>query len=223
MRKGRKSAFAAVGRISRNYLVQDGVIPRSEIARVLREIAELSARTGLRVANVFHAGDGNLHPLILFDSRLGPDELERAKAAGLEILTACVEAGGSITGEHGVGLDKSDYLPLIFSEDDMDTMLRVRAAFDPTGLCNPGKIIPTPRTCSEGRASAIKFETVALGARPSLPASVREHANLVRAEALMQARMPALPGISPPHLFNSDEASRLIAQIVGGATEGVHV
>jgi len=106
-------------------------------------------RHRLRVANVFHAGDGNLHPLILFDSRLGPDELERAKAAGLEILTACVEAGGSITGEHGVGMEKNCYMPLQFRSSDLGAMRRVKDAFDPDGLMNPGKIFPTPSRCRE--------------------------------------------------------------------------
>src|SRR6185369_15883803 len=107
----------------------------------------------IKLANVFHAGDGNLHPLICFDLRRG-DDLERVRQAGREIMETCVRAGGSITGEHGVGLDKSSYLPLIFSDDDMNAMLRVRAAFDPSGLCNPGKIIPLPRGCGEARAVA---------------------------------------------------------------------
>src|SRR3989441_9573194 len=117
------------------------------------------------LANVLHAGDGNLHPLICFDLRRG-DALERVRQAGREIMEACVRAGGSITGEHGVGLDKSGYLPLIFSEDDMDVMMRVRAAFDPSGLCNPGKIIPLPRGCGEARAVATES---LLGARTSRP------------------------------------------------------
>src|SRR5207237_5845248 len=109
----------------------------------------------LQLANVFHAGDGNLHPLICFDLRRG-DDLERVRQAGREIMETCVRAGGSITGEHGVGLDKSSYLPLIFSEDDMAAMLQVRAAFDPFGICNPGKIIPAPGGCGEGRAVATR-------------------------------------------------------------------
>src|SRR5436305_14965693 len=115
----------------------------------------MSAKYNLMLANVFHAGDGNLHPLICFDLRRGTD-IENVRQAGREIMETCVRAGGSITGEHGVGLDKSSYLPLIFSEDDMDAMLRVRAAFDPSGLCNPGKIIPMPRGCGEARAVATK-------------------------------------------------------------------
>src|SRR5436305_10155985 len=113
----------------------------------------MSAKYNLMLANVFHAGDGNLHPLICFDLRRGTG-IENVRQAGREIMEICVGVGGSITGEHGVGLDKSSYLPLIFSEDDMDAMLRVRAAFDPSGHCNPGKIIPLPRGCGEARAVA---------------------------------------------------------------------
>jgi glycolate oxidase len=146
---GRKGAFAAMGRLSPDYYVQDGVIPRTRLPDILRLVKEAGMRHRLRVANVFHAGDGNLHPLILFDSRLGPDELERAKAAGLEILTACVEAGGSITGEHGVGMEKNCYMPLQFQSSDLAAMHRVKEAFDPDGLMNPGKIFPTPSRCRE--------------------------------------------------------------------------
>src|SRR5437764_4615554 len=145
----RKGAFGAMGRISPDTMLQDAVVPRSRLPEILAATYRIGAKYGLRVANVFHAGDGNLHPFLCFDARHA-DEVLRVKEAGRELMETCVRAGGSITGEHGVGLDKSDYLPLIFSEDDMDTMLRVRASFDPTGLCNPGKIIPTPRTCSEG-------------------------------------------------------------------------
>jgi glycolate oxidase len=148
MWKGRKSAFAAVGRISRNYLVQDGVIPRSEIARVLAEIAALAARAGLRVANVFHAGDGNLHPLVLFDARV-PGEEKRAEEVSGEILRICLRYGGSITGEHGVGADKAPYLAEMFSESDLETMHLVRCAFDPLVSLNPGKVFPTPRLCGD--------------------------------------------------------------------------
>jgi glycolate oxidase subunit GlcD len=144
----RKGAFGAMGRISPDLMLQDAVVPRSRLPIVLAEIYRIGAKYNLRLANLFHAGDGNLHPVICFDSRQ-PDEVMRVKEAGREIMETCVRAGGTITGEHGVGLDKSDYLPLIFNADDMDVMLRVRAAFDPNGLCNPGKIIPTPRTCTE--------------------------------------------------------------------------
>jgi len=146
--KGRKSAFAAVGRISPDYLVQDGVIPRTALPEVLRRIAEISAERGVRVANVFHAGDGNLHPLVLFDDTVA-GQAEQAEAASAAILDLCVSYGGSITGEHGVGMDKMQYMPRMFSEDDLDTMQMVRCAFDPRGLSNPGKVFPTPRLCGE--------------------------------------------------------------------------
>jgi glycolate oxidase subunit GlcD len=146
----RKGAFGAMGRISPDTMLQDAVVPRSRLPEVLAATYRIGAKYGLRVANVFHAGDGNLHPFLCFDAR-HPEEVLRVKEAGRELMETCVRAGGSITGEHGVGLDKSDYLPLIFSADDMDTMLRVRAAFDPMGLCNPGKIIPTSRSCGEAR------------------------------------------------------------------------
>jgi glycolate oxidase len=146
--KGRKAAFAAMGRLSPTYYVQDGVVPRTRLPAVLAEIARLSEEHGLRVANVFHAGDGNLHPLVLYDgSRQG--EVERAKRLADEILRVCVEAGGSITGEHGVGVDKACAMPLLFDEDDLEAMRRLRRAFDPAGLANPGKIFPTPRLCGE--------------------------------------------------------------------------
>jgi glycolate oxidase subunit GlcD len=154
----RKGAFGAVGRLSPDIMIQDAVVPRSRLPKVLAATYRISARHKLQLANVFHAGDGNLHPLICFDVRRG-DDLERVRQAGREIMEACVRAGGSITGEHGVGLDKSGYLPLIFSDADMEAMLQVRAAFDPSGLCNPGKIIPTPRGCGEARAIATQSFT----------------------------------------------------------------
>ncbi len=146
--KGRKSAFAAVGRISPDYIVQDGVIPRTALPEVLREITRLSEESGVRVANVFHAGDGNLHPLVLFDERVeGASEgAERVSGA---ILDLCIERGGSITGEHGVGIDKAKHLPRMFAEEDLETMARLRCAFDPAGIANPGKVFPTPRLCGE--------------------------------------------------------------------------
>ncbi|HTD87342.1 MAG TPA: FAD-linked oxidase C-terminal domain-containing protein, partial [Candidatus Binatia bacterium] len=149
----RKGSFGAVGRLSPDIMIQDAVVPRSRLPEVLAETYRISAEYKIKLANVFHAGDGNLHPLICFDLRRG-DDLERVRQAGREIMETCVRAGGSITGEHGVGLDKSAYLPLIFSDEDMNAMLRVRAAFDPSGLCNPGKIIPLPRGCGEARAVA---------------------------------------------------------------------
>jgi glycolate oxidase len=146
--RGRKAAFAAMGRVSPNYYVQDGVVPRTRLPEVLRRIDALSAETGLRVGNVFHAGDGNLHPLVLYDGNVA-GEAERAEELARKILVACVDAGGSITGEHGVGTDKACAMPLMFGEDDLDAMRRVRRAFDPDGLANPGKVFPTPRLCGE--------------------------------------------------------------------------
>src|SRR5437870_3363680 len=146
--RGRKAAFAAMGRVSPDYYVQDGVVPRTKLPEVLRRIDELSAEHGLRVGNVFHAGDGNLHPLVLYDVRI-EGQAERAEELAQQILVACVDAGGSITGEHGVGADKACAMPLMFGEDDIAAMLRVRAAFDPAGLANPGKLFPTPRLCGE--------------------------------------------------------------------------
>ena len=148
MWKGRKSAFAAVGRISPNYFVQDGVIPRSKIAKVLREIEEMGNRAGLRIANVFHAGDGNLHPLVLYDANV-PGQEQAAEEIGGEILRMCIREGGSITGEHGVGADKAVYMGEMFSEGDLETMSLVRCAFDPETRLNPGKVFPTPRLCGD--------------------------------------------------------------------------
>ena len=146
--KTRKAAFAAMGRISPNYYVQDGVIPRTRLPEVLGRIDELAAEANLRVANVFHAGDGNLHPLVLYDAAV-PGEPERAEELAGAIVSACVDAGGSITGEHGVGVDKKRYMPKQFGEGDLDAFQRLRCAFDPAGLANPGKVMPTPRLCGE--------------------------------------------------------------------------
>jgi glycolate oxidase len=146
--RGRKAAFAAMGRVSPNYYVQDGVVPRTKLPEVLARIRALSERSGLGIGNVFHAGDGNLHPLICYDERI-PGQSRLAEEVAGEILTYCVEAGGSITGEHGVGADKKDYMPRMFSADDLDVMQRVRDAVDPQRLCNPGKVLPTPRLCGE--------------------------------------------------------------------------
>jgi len=146
--KGRKSAFAAMGRISPNYIVQDGVIPRTALPQVMSEIERLSQEIGLRVANVFHAGDGNLHPLVLYDRRI-PGQEEAAEALSNNILELCIAAGGSITGEHGVGEDKKKMMSKMFAEPDLLTMQRVRCAFDPLQLSNPTKIFPTPRLCGE--------------------------------------------------------------------------
>ena len=146
--KGRKAAFAAMGRISPDYFVQDGVIPRTRLGSTLTRIREMSNAVGLRVATVFHAGDGNLHPLVLYDAAV-PGQAERAEHLATAIVELCVEQGGSITGEHGVGSDKACSMLKMFGPDDLTVMARVRAAFDPDGICNPGKVLPTPRLCGE--------------------------------------------------------------------------
>jgi glycolate oxidase len=146
--KGRKAAFAAMGRIARNYIVQDGVIPRTALPQVMNEISRLSGEAGLRVANVFHAGDGNLHPLVLYDRQIEGQE-HAAERLSNKILELCLAAGGSITGEHGVGEDKKHMMSKMFSEPDLATMQRVRCAFDPLHLANPSKVFPTPRLCGE--------------------------------------------------------------------------
>lgn len=140
--KGRKSAFSAVGRLSPDFIVQDGVVPRRRLGEALRHIGEMSRASGLRCANVFHAGDGNLHPLILFNGR-ETGALQRAEVLAGQILKMCVEMGGSITGEHGVGVEKRDYLPAMFTADEIECMSRLRSAFDPLGIANPGKMFPT--------------------------------------------------------------------------------
>src|SRR5215475_12751314 len=139
--KGRKSAFSAVGRLSPDFIVQDGVVPRRRLGEALRRIGQMSKEAGVRCANVFHAGDGNLHPLILFDGRQ-PGALERAEALAGRILRMCIEMGGSITGEHGIGVEKREYLPEMFTTDEIDCMKRLRAAFDPLEIANPGKMFP---------------------------------------------------------------------------------
>jgi glycolate oxidase len=146
--KGRKAAFAAAGRLSPDYIVQDGVIPRTKLPMVLEKISEMAAEAGLRVSNVFHAGDGNLHPLVLFDASI-PSQEEMAVELSTRILHLCVDQGGSITGEHGVGRDKQQAMGYMFSEPDLDTMQRVRCSFDPDNIANPDKVFPRPRLCGE--------------------------------------------------------------------------
>jgi glycolate oxidase len=146
--KGRKAAFAAMGRISPDYFVQDGVIPRTRLGATLTRIGEMAHDAGLRVANVFHAGDGNLHPLVLYDATV-PGQADRAEKLATGIVELCVEQGGSITGEHGVGRDKACSMPKMFSDADLTVMALVRRAFDPANVCNPGKVLPTPRLCGE--------------------------------------------------------------------------
>ena len=164
--RGRKAAFAAMGHVSPNYYVQDGVVPRTKLPEVLERIRALEKREGLRIGNVFHAGDGNLHPLICYDERI-PGQAKLAEDVAGEILVYCVEAGGSITGEHGVGADKKTFMPRMFSEDTLDVMQEVRDALDPQRICNPGKVLPTPRLCGEvpGPYRQHPIEAAGLGER----------------------------------------------------------
>jgi glycolate oxidase len=148
--KGRKNAFGAVGRVSPSYYVQDGVVPRTQVAPTLRYIADVAKRHDVRISNIFHAGDGNLHPIILFNSHV-PAELDRAKAAGEDILSYCISVGGSITGEHGVGMEKNELMDRLFPADSLDYMARFKALFDPMQRLNPGKVLPTGRGCLEIR------------------------------------------------------------------------
>ena len=190
----RKGAFGAIGRISPDSMIQDAVVPRSRLPEVLGAAYDIATRYQLRIANVFHAGDGNLHPLICFDSR-SADEVRRVREAGRELMQVCVAAGGTITGEHGVGLDKRELLPLVFSDADMNAMLKVRAAFDPLGLCNPGKIVPMLRGCGEAKAIASDN-----GSAPQMRATVvttPETVTRISAE------------------FESDRALTSVARIVG--------
>ena len=153
--KGRKAAFAAAGNISPDYFVQDGVVPRTQLATALDKIDKLGEEYGYRIANVFHAGDGNLHPLILYDNSV-PGQWEEVEELGGEILKLCVELGGSLSGEHGIGVDKNEYMSCMFNEIDLETMQWVRKVFNPDNLANPGKLFPTPRTCGEA-ANAKKY------------------------------------------------------------------
>jgi glycolate oxidase len=148
--KSRKRAFGAVGRLAPNYCTQDGVVPRTKLPEIMRRITEIGQRYQLRIGNVFHAGDGNIHPILLFDER-DADEVRRVLAAGAEILEACVALGGSITGEHGIGIEKIAQMPLLFSPADLLVMSQLRQVFDPARRCNPGKILPTPGACVETR------------------------------------------------------------------------
>lgn len=157
--KGRKAAFAAMGKMAPDYYVQDGVIPRTQLEYVLQEIETLGQKFGYSVANVFHAGDGNLHPLILFDNAV-PGALETVEELGGEILKLCVRVGGSISGEHGIGADKRCYMPEMFTPADLETMQWVRQTFDPQNIANPGKIFPTPRTCGEAARVNPEFKDV---------------------------------------------------------------
>ena len=192
----RKGAFGAIGRITPDSMIQDAVVPRSRLPEVLGAAYDIAARYQLRIANVFHAGDGNLHPLICFDSRF-PEEVTRVREAGRELMEVCVRAGGTITGEHGVGLDKRELLPLVFSDADMNAMLRVRAAFDPLGLCNPGKIIPMLRGCGEAKA-------------------VSAPENGQSAASLTAILLPRRNGESRENgLFDRDRAAKLLSLVSG--------
>lgn len=152
--KGRKNAFGAIGRVSPSYYVQDGVVPRTQIAPTLRHIGEVGKKYGLTISNIFHAGDGNMHPIILFNARK-PGDLEKAQKAGDEILSYCISVGGSITGEHGVGLEKKELMGVLFSSDTLDMIARLKAIFDPECRLNPGKVLPTGRGCMEIRQPAL--------------------------------------------------------------------
>jgi glycolate oxidase subunit GlcD len=209
----RKGAFGAIGRISPDSMIQDAVVPRSRLPEVLDAAYEIAGRYQLRIANVFHAGDGNLHPLICFDSRF-PEEVLRVKEAGRELMETCVRAGGSITGEHGVGYDKRELLSLIFSQADMDTMLRVRAAFDPTGLCNPGKIIPLLRGCGETRALSGPGAATAILSEPGASATGPPRDSNVLSEPGASATGPYFSSnIQSPPSHTIDPAQ--LASIVG--------
>jgi glycolate oxidase subunit GlcD len=159
--RARKGAFGAMGRLAPDLYVHDAVVPRMHLPAVLEKVCEICDRHGLKLANVFHAGDGNLHPNICFDRR-DPDELARVMAAGKEILEACVAVGGVITGEHGVGVEKRDYMHLVFGASDLEAMRRLRDTFNPDGVCNPGKIIPTTRFCVESNPKARGYDAVPL-------------------------------------------------------------
>ncbi len=156
--KGRKNAFGAIGRLSPSYYVQDGVIPRTKLPQTLRRIAEIGEKYGFRIGNIFHAGDGNLHPLILFDPR-HPGEFERVVAASGEIIKHCIEMGGALTGEHGVGMEKNELMPLMFTPGDLALMQRVRGAFNPTGRLNPKKIFPLGKGCGEVRIQPLPLSS----------------------------------------------------------------
>ena len=158
MWKGRKNAFGAVGRVSPFYYVQDGVVPRTQIAPTLRVIGEVGRKYGLTISNIFHAGDGNMHPIILFDARK-PGDLEKARAAGAAILEYCISVGGSITGEHGVGMEKSELMERQFSSETLDMMRAFKQLFDPENRFNPGKVLPTGKGCLEIRQPALSTDS----------------------------------------------------------------
>jgi glycolate oxidase len=156
--KSRKQSFGAIGRLSPSYCTQDGVVPRTKLPHILREIQKISERHRIRIANVFHAGDGNIHPILLFDER-DADQVKRVLAASHEILEECIRVGGSVTGEHGIGIEKIDFMPKLFTPEDLTTMMRLRSAFNPDNRCSPAKMLPTAGACIEankaGRRAAL--------------------------------------------------------------------
>ena len=206
--KGRKAAFAAMGRVSPSYYVQDGVIPRTRLPEVLRRIRSLSDESGLKIGNVFHAGDGNLHPLVCYDDRVeGQGDL--AQRVATEILSICLDVGGSITGEHGVGVDKADQMPKMFSETDLNTMQLVRCAFDPLHLCNPGKVFPTPRLCGEVPGPYRAHPAGGGGYRRALVSSSSSTDALVAQAAARSGHGPSgLPPIATPSTVCGHALSR---------------
>ena len=216
----RKGAFGAIGRISPDSMIQDAVVPRSRLPEVLDAAYHIASKYQLRIANVFHAGDGNLHPLICFDSR-SADQVHRVKEAGRELMETCVRAGGSITGEHGVGFDKRELLSLIFSEADMDAMLRVRAAFDPTGLCNPGKIIPMLRGCGEASQAQSKVQRPMSNvlSEPEIVATGSQVPFQVQPSISLAPQRSTNLGLSDTHhaKFDSETAYQQLSQIVGAS------
>jgi glycolate oxidase subunit GlcD len=210
----RKGAFGAIGRISPDSMIQDAVVPRSRLPEVMRAAYDIATRYQLRIANVFHAGDGNLHPLICFDSRF-PEEVKRVKEAGRELMEVCVAVGGTITGEHGVGLDKRELLPLVFSESDMNAMLAVRRAFDPLGLCNPGKIVPMLSGCGEARAVSVELHSLphhATSAKSPAPDSTEQIAELIKSAAARAQPMTPAGGRT---LLDTDPTESLLIDLSG--------
>jgi glycolate oxidase len=149
--KSRKSAFGAIGRLSPTYCTQDGVVPRTKLPQILRHINQVGQRYNIRVANVFHAGDGNIHPILLFDER-DPDQIKRVLLASHEILDECIRLGGSVTGEHGIGVEKMEFMPKLFSPEDLAAMMALRDTFNPEGRCNPSKMLPGGAGCIERKS-----------------------------------------------------------------------
>jgi glycolate oxidase subunit GlcD len=207
--KARKGAFGAMGRLSPDVMIQDAVVPRSRLPEVLDGIQSIASKYELTVANVFHAGDGNLHPLIPFDSS-DPAAVERVKSAGQEMMRVCIDVGGAITGEHGVGIDKIDYLGLSYSAEDLDAMLQVRAAFDPLGLCNPGKAIPVLRGCGEARAVASK------------KTSLDHDPETVFAQTSAPRTPPQAPLTSTGLTFDPENAIQKLSALIGSENVRVH-